>query len=243
VSAPTAAADLVQRLAWMDEGYGYLVERLDVLDDERLGEPSALAGWTRRHVIAHVGFNARALRRLVHWAATGERAPMYTDDRARAAEIEQGAVLPAAELRGLVHTEQARLRAALDALDAAGWNATVVTGRGRRVPAREIPWLRTREVWVHAVDLGNGADFPDFAAGLLDALITDVTATWRRRRQPPALVVAPTDRDREWRVDVPGIEVHVLGRADDLARWLTGRGLQDVHTSDGSAMPHIGHWL
>jgi maleylpyruvate isomerase len=229
--------------AWMDEGYTFLSERLDRLDDERLGEPSGLAGWTRRHVIAHLGFNARALGRLVHWASTGERTPMYADDRTRLAEIEQGALLPAPQLRELVHTEQSRLHAALDGLDAAGWDATVVTGQGRQVPAREIPWLRTRELWVHAVDLRDGADFRDFPACLLDALITDVTATWQRRGQPPALVVAPTDRDREWRVDVPGLPVRVLGRAGDLARWLTGRGVCEVRTCDGAPMPDTGHWL
>jgi maleylpyruvate isomerase len=243
VSAATAADELIRRLALMDEGYTYLAERLDLLDNERFGEPSGLAGWTRRHVIAHVGLNARALGRLVHWAATGERTPMYAADGARAAEIEQGAALPVPELRELVHTEQARLRAALYELDAAGWNATVVTGQGRQVPASEIPWLRTREVWVHAVDLRNGADFPDFPADLLDALITDVVATWRRRRQPPALIVAPTDRDRAWRVDVAGTPVRVAGCAGDLARWLTGRGVRQVRTSDGAPMPDIGHWL
>jgi maleylpyruvate isomerase len=238
-----ATDELLRRLAWMDEGYAYFAEDLDFLDDERFDEPSALAGWTRRHVIAHVGFNARALGRLVHWAATGERTPMYADDKARALEIEQGAGLPASKLRTLVRTEQSRLRAALDRLDTAGWDATVVTGQGRRVPAWEIPWLRTREVWVHAVDLCDGADFPDFPADLLDALITDVTATWRRRGQPPALVVAPADRDREWRVDVPGCPIRVLGRADDLARWLTGRGTREIHTSDGAPIPDLGHWL
>jgi maleylpyruvate isomerase len=246
VSAATAAdeqAGWPDWMDWMDEGYAYLAERLDLLDDDRLGEPSGLVGWTRRHMIAHVGLNARALSRLVRWAATGERTPMYADDRARAAEIKQGAVLSAPELRELVRTEQSRLRAALDRLDEAGRDATVVTGLGRQVPAREIPWLRTREVWVHAVDLCDGADFPDFPADLLDALITDVTATWRRRRQQPALVVAPTDRDREWKVDVPGTPIRVLGRADDLARWLTGRGAREVRTSDGTPMPDIGHWL
>jgi maleylpyruvate isomerase len=243
VSAATAADVLVRRLAWMDEGYAYLSEWLDRLDDDRLFEPSGLAGWTRRHVIAHLGSNARALGRLVHWAATGERTPMYADDQARVAEIEQGAVLPAPQLRELVTTGQSGLRAALDGLDAAGWDATVVTGQGRQIPAREIPWLRTREVWVHAVDLRDRADFSDFPADLLDDLITDVTATWRRRRQPPALVVAPTDRDREWRVDVPGRPIRVRGRADDVVRWLTGRGVGEVHTSDGTPIPDIGRWL
>lgn len=238
----SATDELLRTLAWMDEGYAYFAEDLDFLDDERFGEPSALAGWTRRHVIAHVGLNARALGRLVHWAATGERTPMYADDKARAREIEQAVEQPASELRTLVRTEQSRLRDALHRLDAAGWDATVVTGHGRQVPAWEIPWLRTREVWVHAVDLCDGADFPDFPADLLDALITDVTAHWRRR-QPPALIVAPTDRDREWRVDVPGPPIRVLGRADDLVRWLTGRGAREVRTSHGEPLPDMGPWL
>jgi maleylpyruvate isomerase len=239
----------------MDEGYAYFTEGVDLLDDERLYEPSALAGWTRRHVIAHVGLNARALSRLAHWAATGERTPMYADDTARARELEQGVGLPASELRALLCIEQARLRAALDRLDAAGWDATVMTGHGRgasgreihrlrtREVAREIPWLRTREVWVHTVDLRDGADFADFPAGLLDALITDAAETWRRRGQPPALVIAPTDRDREWKVDVPGSPTRVLGRAEDLARWLTGRGAHGVRTSDEAPIPDIGPWL
>jgi len=234
---------VADELARMDQGYAYFAERLDLLDDERLGEPSGLVGWTRKHVTAHVGFNARALRRLVHWAATGERTPMYADDKARAAEIEQGAVLPAPDLRELVRTEQSRLRAALDGLDTPGWDAIVVTGQGRQVPACEVPWLRTREVWVHAVDLCDGADFTDFPADLLDALIADVIVTWRRRGQPPALVVAPTDRDREWTTDAPGTPTRVLGRAADLTRWLTGRGAREVGTSDGAPLPHIGHWL
>jgi maleylpyruvate isomerase len=243
VSAANPAVELVRRLAWMDEGYEHLAEDMDLLDDERLSELSGLQGWTRRHVIAHVGFNARALHRLAHWAATGERTPMYAGNGARNAEIELGAMLPARELRALVHTEQSRLRAALDGLDAAGWDTTVVTGQGREVPAREIPWLRARELWVHTVDLCDGTDFSDFPADLLDALITDVTAMWRRRRQGPALIVAPTDRDREWILDVPGTPIRVLGRAADVVRWLTGRGIRGVRTSGGAPLPELGHWL
>lgn len=185
-------------LRWVDDGYAYLAAHMDELTDEQLDEPCGLPGWSRRHVLAHVGFNARALRRLVRWAATGEVTPMYADNGARAAEIETGAQLPAAELRALVHNEHTALRTELAELPADRWAATVVTAQGREVAATEIPWMRTREVWVHAVDLNNGADFTDFPAGLLDALVSDVVATWRRRHQGVALA--------------------------DLTRWLTGRG-------------------
>ncbi|WTY01388.1 maleylpyruvate isomerase N-terminal domain-containing protein [Streptomyces canus] len=32
-----------------------------------LSKPSALPGWTHKRVVSHVGFNARAAGRLVHW--------------------------------------------------------------------------------------------------------------------------------------------------------------------------------
>ncbi|MFF2065530.1 hypothetical protein ACFVWZ_27615 [Streptomyces sp. NPDC058200] len=39
-----------------------------------------------------------ALGNLVHWAATGEPAPMYVSPEGRSTGIEQGSRLPAAEL-------------------------------------------------------------------------------------------------------------------------------------------------
>ena len=73
----------------MTDGFQYLVGELSKLDDEALGEPSALPGWTRKHVMSHLGFNARAVGRLVHWARTGEVTPMYPGPTARAQEIDQ----------------------------------------------------------------------------------------------------------------------------------------------------------
>ena len=44
-----------------------------------------------RHVVAHVHYNARALRRLVQWATTGTENRMYASPEQRASEIEAGA--------------------------------------------------------------------------------------------------------------------------------------------------------
>jgi hypothetical protein len=43
---------------------------------------------------------------------------------------------------------------ALAMLDVDDWTATVRSAQGREIPAAEIPWVRIREVWIHAVDLG-----------------------------------------------------------------------------------------
>src|SRR3954447_21274961 len=81
-----------------------------------LDRPSALPGWTRRHVVAHVAFNARALMRLLHWARTGEKTPMYASAEARNAEIEEGAKDPA--LRGVYAAARDDLAEAVAAMDA-----------------------------------------------------------------------------------------------------------------------------
>jgi maleylpyruvate isomerase len=157
---------------WMARSAEIFSQALDAVPDAVLGQPSGLPGWTRKHVAAHVHFNALALGRLTHWAATGEPTPMYASASQRTAEIADGARWPAAKLRALVGESSAALAAALDGLDGDGWAREVVTIQGRRIPATELPWLRTRETTVHAIDLG--AAFADLPEDLLLALAADV---------------------------------------------------------------------
>ncbi len=240
--------ELAQRLDWLAEGTARLDERLAALPDHALDDQCLLPGWTRRHLLAHVGFNARALLRLLHWASTGEETPMYADTTTRNREIAEGARLDPAALRDLVATSAEELRQAVDSLPEPAWSAQVVTAQGRRVPATEIPWMRCREVWVHAVDLNAGASFDGFPGPLLDALIDDITTTWQRKKQPPALLVAPTDRAGQWRVDIDGQEPATLtGTAADVVAALSGRGRPQpagVHeTARDDAVPTLGRWL
>lgn len=130
--------------SWMDEGTRLFLGVVDRLTDDELSAPTALDGWTRRHVIAHVHGNAEALRRLLSWAATGVENRMYADARQRADEIEAAASLPAEELRALVHESARRLAEDVDALPEEAWHRSVVTAQGRTVPATEIPWMRAR---------------------------------------------------------------------------------------------------
>ena len=223
--------ELEQRLAWSEEGSRVFFEQLELLPDGAFREASRLPGWTNAHLVAHMGFNARAISRLVHWASTGEETPMYESPQARNEEIEDGALLSPAELRTLARDADRRLRTEMAEMTA--WDAQVRTSLGVPVPATEIPWMRTREVWIHGVDLGTGLDFTDFPTDLVDALITDIAGTRAARGEGPALVLRPGDREREWRIGDDGRVVG--GKAADLCRWLAGRG-----SLDG---PDLGRWL
>ncbi|MEU2424907.1 maleylpyruvate isomerase family mycothiol-dependent enzyme [Streptomyces sp. NPDC007851] len=234
-NAPTSSY-----LPWMTEGHEYFMSALKQIGDEQLEGPSALPGWTGRHLLSHVGHNARALGRLAHWAATGEPTAMYPNPSARAEEIEAGAVWPAAQLRDFVEDEQVRLSVALDRLTGVQWQAEVVTAQGRTVPATTIPWLRSRELWIHACDLPSGGDFAEFPDDFTDALITDAL-TRRRTAQSVEVGVRATDRE----TDVfPRGDVIVEGPSADLARWLTGRGTPPhLRTTTGAPLPQLPPWL
>lgn len=177
---------LSDSLRWQETGTRLLLNAIDGLDDERAGgwDEETLPGWTGRHLVAHLAANAEALSRLVTWAATGVETPMYASAEARAADIAEGSRRSPRELVG-------RLRRSVDALDAgmtgltpAQWRAVVRTGQGRLVPATEIPWLRAREVYVHAVDLGTGTTFADMPDDFLATLADDI-ATQRGLAELP----------------------------------------------------------
>lgn len=240
----TTDPDLRAALLLARRGQAYFSRALNELRDDELDAPSLVPGWTRRHVVAHVGLNARALTRLTQWAATGVETPMYPSRAERDAEIEYGATLPARALRSLSAHAAVHLDVEWRDLPPDAWHARVRTVMGRKVPASATVWMRTREVWVHAVDLDHGASYRQFPAELVDGLLADVTGAWRARAAGAAPVLEPTDR----LAGVGGVEPRpgpqVRGRAADLARWATGRGgAHLLTTADGSPVPPPPRWL
>lgn len=226
-------APLLRYLRWMCDGYDYFASSLKLISDTELAQPSALPGWTGKHVISHVGYNARALARLAHWAATGERTPMYPNPATRDKEIQAGANWSVPTLRAFVEQEQRHLTTALARITGEAWQAKVVTAQGRTITAETIPWLRTRELWIHACDLPGGGEFADFPDDVVDALLDDALA---RRRTTQSLDVSVLATDRPSRT--------VVGQAADLTRWLTGRGTSPtLHTPAGTPLPHLPLWL
>jgi maleylpyruvate isomerase len=197
---------------WADDGTKLLLDAVAGLEHAQYGRPSLLPGWTRGHVLAHVAANAGALGNLVHWAATGERTPMYASPEERAAGIERGLRMPAADLETWLRRSAAALAEASAALTGRQWAAEVVTAQGRTVPATEVPWLRAREVYVHTVDLGLGVTFADLPPAFLEALCADAAA---KRGGVPA-VEGPLAERAAWLTGRP----HRLAGAPDLGAWL-----------------------
>lgn len=147
-------------------GAAFFARKLGELKDEELGAPSLRKGWTRRHLIAHVGYHARTLAHLVDTARTGGQPPNSTSKESRRAEIELGATLPARALRSLVHHATIHLDVEWRDLTDAQWETPLTCPDGEQITARETPHLRACEIWQCAIDLGNGGRSTDIPSDL-----------------------------------------------------------------------------
>ncbi|MCZ7935459.1 maleylpyruvate isomerase family mycothiol-dependent enzyme [Agrobacterium leguminum] len=203
-------------------GTAYFARKLNELSDGELALPSLVPGWTRRHVIAHVGFQARALARLVEAARLGRRREMLEEPEAQNEDIAFGASLPAHALRYLFKHSQVHLDVEWRDLDEAGWRAQVEPLNGGLVEIAQTPWLRTREIWLRAVDLDNGASLLDVPSEVVDRLLREAAQALDMRGQPFSLMLKPTDRVGS--TVIGSGKNTVSGPAADLLRWLTGRG-------------------
>lgn len=161
---------------------------------------------------------------------------MYASPEARDAAIAETAMLSPALLRsGVLHAAE-RLAAAVQALPEAAWAAQVLTAQGHSIPAAEVPWMRCREVWVHAADLDTGATFEDTPQDVLAALVADVFGTWKRRDQAPSLTVVAGNR--RWGSGAQA----VTGPLPAIAAWLTGRSAGQGLDAAGP-LPALPPWL
>ena len=70
-----------------------------------------------------------------------------------------------------------------------------MTAQGRHLPARDIAWLRCRELGVHVVDLDAGVTFCSFPATFVTALVHDVVAKRIAGGESAALAAVLTGRN------------------------------------------------
>lgn len=198
-------------------GTAFFARKLNELRDAELDAPSLLPGWTRRHVISHVSYNARAIARLIGWANTGVENPMYSSPGERNEEIGFGATLSPAALRNLFDHSAIHLNVEWRDTPPEAWSREVRTAQGRTVPASETVWMRTREIWVHAVDLDNGATFDQIPGDVLQRLIQDITGSWHSRGE--------------------GKDLLPSGTLAEVASWASGRGPRGVNSGKQPGRP------
>ncbi|TQC49766.1 maleylpyruvate isomerase, partial [Rhodococcus sp. WS4] len=97
------------------------------------------------------------------------------------------------------------------------------------------------EVWIHAVDLGNGGRFGDFPDVVLDSLLTDIVGMWQKKDLGAGLVLevdgcAPIAVQPDSQVSEK-----IGGSLASLVRWAAGRGA--VGVSAGGEVPEPPRWL
>lgn len=214
------SGDLAQTLGFVATGTKLCADAVAGLDETAFAAPSLLPGWTRKHVVAHLAANAEALMRLLHWARTGKRTPMYASAEQRNADIEAGALRSGSALAQWFSDSAARLDESLSTMPDDAWAAEVVTAQGRTVS--QVPWMRSREVLVHAVDLGTGAGFADLPEGFLALLSAEI----RAKRAASGEQVG-----------------ELVGSLADVTAYLAGRGTTGVTTSHGAPAPAPSAWL
>lgn len=236
--------ETLQGLLDARRGTAFFARKLNELSDADLDGASLLPGWTRRHVVAHVGYNARAIARLVEWAATGVETPMYASTTVRNQEIDFGATLSPIALRNLFDHSAVHLSVEWRDLPDAAWKKHVRTIQGRQVPASETIWMRSREVWVHAVDLNNGATFDQIPSNILERLLTDITTAWKNRGDDRDLLLKIIDARTVSEIgDVESSDPEVItGTLSALTAFACGRSNKQV-TSNRKDVPIAPRWI
>lgn len=229
-------------LGWVHDGQRRLEQVVAGLDDDAGRAPSALPGWTRGHVLTHLARNSDALVNLLDWARTGTPTPMYASPDQRNADIEAGAGRALAEHAADLCAAGERFATAAAALPVAAWSARVRSAQGRDIAAAEVPWMRTREVWIHVVDLDVGMGVEVLPEDLSLVLIRDVAA-WMSAKADAAVLLRP-DGAQDVLLGVPGAPpaAAVSGPANRIAGWLVGRASTVELRCDG-AVPTLPRWL
>ncbi|WP_407566531.1 maleylpyruvate isomerase family mycothiol-dependent enzyme [Streptomyces sp. 184] len=210
--------------------------RLGSLGDDAVRAPSALPGWTRGHVLAHLARNADALVNVL----SGR--PMYASAEARDADIAAGAPRPLAEQLDDVRASAARLAQTAGAIPADGWSARCELRGGVTDVMARIPFRRLVEVELHHVDLDAGYTLDQLPADFVNREIDFLTARFAGNEQVPPLSLSAPD-GTTWTTGAPpsdGDRVLVTGAPYALMGWLAGRTTgTGVRAEGGAVLPTL----
>ncbi|MGR4853708.1 maleylpyruvate isomerase family mycothiol-dependent enzyme [Streptomyces sp. LARHCF252] len=204
------------------------------LNDQQVAAASALPGWSRGHVLAHLTDNARMFARIAEHALRGELVAGYdggVDERN--AIISATAGRSAAEHRAELAAHTTGLEAAWARATDIDWSRPVTF---RNADLAATVFARWREAWIHMVDLELGVrpdDWPEeLAAHAIGFLLGRLPAGTRIRAQ---------DGRRQWSVGDGPPGTVVTGRVRDLAAWLAGR-TPTVSPVAVEGLPALGPW-
>lgn len=205
-----AAGAPARELDWARRGTAYFARLLNRMSDADLDAPSALEGRSRRDIVAHVGYHARALGEIVSWGRQ-DLGVMPGSALVDPEDVRRRATQPPRALRNLFAHSEVHLNVEWRDLDDAHWGAAVEDTAGSRIALRDTPWLRARAVWLHAVDLDAGGRLADAPPDFIEALTGELSA---------------------------GARFDGSGHPADIAGWLSGRSRRNL-VSGGGPPPEI----
>jgi maleylpyruvate isomerase len=186
-----------------------LAEVIEDLTDEQVAQPSALPGWTRGHVLAHLANVTVGLAGQAEHEGT--KVEVYPGGRAeRDAAIEAASGRTAAEHRAAIADAAARLAKAWAGVR--DWDTPVFYRDGTLTGTAYAIW---REVEIHTrdLDLGPVTWSPEFCDHVVEFLSVRVPDGVRLTLQAP---------ERRWTLG-EGEDVTLTGSLTDLTAWLAGR--------------------
>ncbi|MQS14429.1 maleylpyruvate isomerase family mycothiol-dependent enzyme [Streptomyces kaniharaensis] len=235
----SAAASAARYLALVEESTRNLLQTVSELKPEAVAEPSALPGWTRGHVLAHIARNADSLVNLLNGARTGTDIPQYASNEVRDQDIERDAPRPVDVHLADLEASHERFAAAAALLPAEAWTADVRHRTGYVFPASDIPWKRLAEVAYHHVDLDAGytpAQWPEaFAVTEFRRLATKLAGT-----DLPAVELIADDTDDRGLIGTGENALTVQGPVRTLLAWLSGRSDgEGLRRTPGTALPQL----
>ena len=246
VSAPPPAG-FVHDLDLVRASADQLVHDVTLLDDDALGGPSLLPGWTRAQVVGHLIGNAEGLARLVVWARTGTITPQYADQEQKDAGIDGATGVGAATLATRLREATDAFVAAADQLDPAQQATTVrlgVAARGREIAAGELAWRRLVEQEVHNVDLAGAYTPAHWSPELVDRLLTESSEHYLTREDVPPMALDALDGDWAGASGDPAARTSVAGPSPALLAWLTGRSSgEGLHVDPPGPLPALPPWF
>ncbi len=213
-----------------------LVRSVDALTDEEYAQPSALPGWSRAHVVAHLSLNGEGLARVLRGLTSGDEVPMYDSRESRDADIAELATAPSSDLRDHLLAGSTRFQESWERMPEDAWAGSFRrTPEADARPAAEIGRMRHAELEIHHTDLLTGYTPADWPEDYLDAVFNRVVGD---RQDGPSLLLRTPDGD------VPigtGQGPVVTGSRADLTWWLLGRGEGRGLTGDPE-IPTLAPW-
>lgn len=138
----------------------FFARKLNELDDAALfASTTRPGGWTRAHIVAAVGYDARRLALALEPlcpAASHLPPETLTDDLP---PLDLAATLPARALRHLFQHSAIHLDVCWRDLPGSAWDRDIVAGDA--VPVRDTPRRRALTLWRQVLALGSGASLRD----------------------------------------------------------------------------------